>query len=74
MLLVNGLRNARKRDKGDIEIILRSEAAGGSDIVIRPDTPPEALGTLLTSELPPAPSGTIEYDPNKGRWTDAANH
>lgn len=69
-LLVDGLRTARRRDEGRIEIILRSEVAGTPDIVISPDTPAEAFRTLLTSDLPSAPSGTIEYDLARGQWRD----
>ena len=69
--LIDGLRTARQHDNGCIDIIIRTEVAGSPDIVIGPDTPPEALRTLLISELPPAPSGVIEYDRTKQRWTDS---
>jgi hypothetical protein len=68
--VVTGLRTARNRDRGRIDIIIRSED-GAPDLLISPDTPHEALGMLLTSELPPAPSGTLVYDLKTQRWTDA---
>jgi hypothetical protein len=70
--LVSSLRGARKRDAGRIQVILRNEDHGPA-IVIGPDVPDEALGRLLTEELPPAPSGTIVYDLALGRWRDAAS-
>ncbi|MDQ6947544.1 MAG: hypothetical protein M3256_15045 [Actinomycetota bacterium] len=70
--LVSSLRGARKKDSGRIQVILRNEDHG-PDIVIGPDVPDEALGRLLTEELPPAPSGTIVYDLGLGCWRDAAS-
>ena len=71
--IVIGLRAARKRDHGRIEIVIRAENDGSPDIVIGPDAPPEALRALLTGELPAAPSGAIEYDPRTRRWVDSAS-
>ncbi|MCP3938378.1 MAG: hypothetical protein GY708_23775 [Actinomycetia bacterium] len=67
---VGSMRSARTSDNQRLEVIIRGEN-GGPDVVIGPDTPEGALGDLLTSDLPPAPSGAIIYDPDQGRWRDA---
>jgi len=68
--LIARLRTARSADGGRLEIIIRGESEG-PDIFIGPNTPDSALGQLLTSPLPPAPSGMLEYDGASGRWRDA---
>ncbi len=67
--LVSRLRTTRAHDEGRTEVVIRGEA-DGPDIIIRPDTPDSAIGTLLTSPLPRSPSGALVYYLQERRWRD----